>query len=230
MTRTIALFLSVCLALSGPARAGERPIVVELFTSEGCSSCPPADALLVELASRPDILALSFHVDYWDGLGWKDPFSSREATQRQERYKTLLDLATVYTPQIVVDGRWQAVGSDRDAVERALDVARRDHANMPIALTVDRSNAQIKLSAAGDPVSASVLLIGFDRRHADKVKGGENGGRTLAHVDVVRGVDEIDSASDIVAPIRWQCDRVAAIVQAKDGRILGVAVSDAEPP
>jgi hypothetical protein len=230
MTRTTVLFLSVCLALSGAsARAGERPIVVELFTSEGCSSCPPADALLAELATHPDVLALSFHVDYWDGLGWKDPFSSREATHRQERYKTLLDLATVYTPQIVVDGRWQVVGSDRAAVERALDFARRDHANMPIALTVDRGNAQIKLSAVGDSLPASVLLIGFDRRHVDKVKGGENGGRTLAHVDVVRGVDEVGSAKEIVAPIRWQCDRVAAIVQAKDGRILGVAVSDLDP-
>jgi hypothetical protein len=231
MTRIIALLLLVCVALSGAsATAGERPIVVELFTSEGCSSCPPADTLLVELASRPDILALSFHVDYWDGLGWKDPFSSREATQRQERYKTLLDLATVYTPQIVVDGRWQAVGSDRGEVQRALDVARRDHANMPIALTVDRNNARIKLNRASDAPSASVLLIGFDRRHVDKVKGGENGGRTLAHADVVRGVDEIDSANDIVAPLRWHCDRVAAIVQAKDGRILGVAVSDAVSP
>ena len=231
MTRTIALFLLVCLALSGAsARAGERPIVVELFTSEGCSSCPPADALLAELANRPDVLALSFHVDYWDGLGWKDPFSSREATRRQERYRTLLDVATVYTPQIVVDGRWQAVGSDRAEVERALDLARRDRRDIPVALTVDRGNALIKFSAVADAASSSVLLIGFDRRHVDKVKGGENGGRTLAHADVVRGVDEVGSAREIMAPIRWQCDRVAAVFQAKDGRILGVAVSDTEPP
>jgi hypothetical protein len=231
MTRTIALFLSVSLTLSGAsAKAGDRPIVVELFTSEGCSSCPPADALLTELANRPDILALSFHVDYWDGLGWKDPFSSREATHRQERYKTLLDLATVYTPQIVVDGKWQAVGSDRAEVERALDVARRVHTNVPITLAVDHGNAQIKLGVVADAASASLLLIGFDRRHVDKVKGGENSGRTLAHADVVRGVDVVGSAREIVTPIRWQCDRVAAIVQAKDGRILGVAVSDTEPP
>ena len=231
MTRTITLLLTVCLTLSGAsARAGDRPIVVELFTSEGCSSCPPADALLTELANRPDILALSFHVDYWDRLGWKDPFSSREATQRQERYRTLLDLATVYTPQIVVDGRWQAVGSDRGEVEHALDLARRDRRDIPVALTVDRGNALIKFSAVADAASASVLLIGFDRRHVDKVKGGENGGRTLAHADVVRGIDEIGSTREIVTPIRWQCDRVAAIVQAKDGRILGVAVSDTAPP
>jgi hypothetical protein len=231
MIRTIALFLSVCLALSGAsARAGERPIVVELFTSEGCSSCPPADALLAELANRPDVLALSFHIDYWDGLGWKDPFSSREATHRQQRYETLFDLATVYTPQIVVDGRWQAVGSDRGEVQRALDLAQRDRVDVPVMLALDRGQAHVKLSDVGDPVSASVLLIGFDRRHVDKVRGGENGGRTLAHVDVVRGVDEIGSAKEIATPIRWQCDRVAAIVQAKDGRILGVAVGDTEPP
>ena len=108
-----------------PARAAERPIVVELFTSEGCSSCPPADALLGELATRPNVLALSFHVDYWDRLGWKDPFSSPEATARQQHYARLLGLDTVYTPQIVVDGSWEAVGSDQAAVERALDQARR---------------------------------------------------------------------------------------------------------
>jgi hypothetical protein len=234
MTKIFVLFLSLCLTVgTAAARAGERPILVELFTSEGCSSCPPADALLAELASRPDVLALSFHVDYWDGLGWKDPFSGREATQRQNRYAALLDLATVYTPQIVVDGRRQAVGSDRAEVEHALDLARRDRQEVPVTLALDHSQAQIKLGPGSNAAAASVLLIGFDRRHVTAVKRGENSGRTLPHVDVVRGVEEIarysGTAGAIAAPIRWNCDRIAVVLQATDGRVLGVAVSDAEP-
>ena len=234
MIKILLLFLALCLTVAvTAARAAERPVVVELFTSEGCSSCPPADALLAELASRPDVLALSFHIDYWDRLGWKDPFSSREATQRQERYATLLDLATVYTPQIVVDGRWQAVGSDRADVEHALDLARRHRQEVPVTLALDHGQAQIKLGPGSDAAAASVLLIGFDRRHVTAVKRGENGGRMLAHVDVVRGVEEIarysGTAGAITAPIRWNCDRIAVVLQATDGRVLGVAVSDAEP-
>src|SRR6516165_12456796 len=186
MIKIFVLFLSLCLPVGiTAARAGDRPILVELFTSEGCSSCPPADALLAELARRPDVLALSFHVDYWDRLGWKDPFSSPAATERQERYAQLLRLATVYTPQMVVDGKWQAVGSDHAEVKRALDAAGHGVAEVPVSLAIDRGLAQIKLGAAGDPVSGAVLLIGFDRRHVTAVQRGENSGRTLAHVDVV---------------------------------------------
>jgi hypothetical protein len=232
MIKICALFLSLGLALAVlPAQAGERRIVVELFTSEGCSSCPPADALLAELADRPDVLALSFHVDYWDRLGWKDPFSSRAATDRQNRYAKLLALHTVYTPQIVVDGKWEAVGSDRAEVERVLDLARRDPPEVPVALALDHGQAQIALGPGSVGVAASVLLIGFDRRHVTSVKRGENGGRTLAHVDVVRGLEEIAhlTSNEFAVPIRWPCDRVAAVVQAADGRVLGVAVRDAEP-
>jgi hypothetical protein len=232
MIKICALLLALCLTLAvTPAQAGERPIVVELFTSEGCSSCPPADALLAELAGRPDVLALSFHVDYWDRLGWKDPYSSRAATDRQNRYATLLALPSIYTPQIVVDGRWQAVGSDRAEVERALEVAGRDRPEVPVTLALDHGQAQVALGPGSDGVAASVLLIGFDRRHVTAVKRGENSGRTLAHVDVVRGVEEIArlSADEIAVPIHWHCDLVAAVVQGADGRVLGVAVRDAEP-
>jgi hypothetical protein len=235
MIKACATLVSLCLAFGvASAAAGDRPILVELFTSEGCSSCPPADALLAELAGRPDVLALSFHVDYWDRLGWKDPFSLPAATQRQQRYAELLDLATVYTPQIVVDGKWQAVGSDRAEVARALGAARNERADMPIVLAVDRGRAQITLGAGGKEAAATVLLVGFDRGHVATVARGENAGRTLTHVDVVRSITQgapfDGKANTVELPIPSPCDRVAAIVQARDGRILGVTVSDARPP
>jgi hypothetical protein len=232
MTNTGRLFTLVFLAFGiAPLHAGERPTIVELFTSEGCSSCPPADALLAELAGRPDVLALSFHVDYWDRLGWKDPFSSPDATRRQHGYAELLRLATVYTPQIVVDGRWQAVGSDRSEVEQALGSARRSRDDVPIALAVDHGRAQITAGPGGGAAAATLLLIGFDRRQVTAVARGENGGRILSHVDVVRSIEEIapfdGRARAIEVPIRSPCDRVAAILQSLDGRVLGVAVADA---
>jgi hypothetical protein len=234
MIKTCAALASLLLWSSIlPAQANERPVVVELFTSEGCSSCPPADALLADLANRPDVLALSFHVDYWDRLGWKDPFSSPEATARQERYARLLGIDTVYTPQIVVDGRREAVGSDRTAVERALNAARREPSFVPVTLALDHGRARIKMGPGGDAAGASVVLIGFDRRHVDSIERGENSGRTLTYVDVVRGIEEIgrfsSGASQIMVAPPWRSDRLAAIVQAPDGRILGAAAVDREP-
>src|ERR1700750_323254 len=165
MTKVRLLFALICWALGiAPLHAGERPILVELFTSEGCSSCPPADALLAELAGRPDVLALSFHVDYWDRLGWKAPFSSPDATRRQHGYADLLGLATVYTPQMVVDGRWQAVGSDRNEVEQALGSARRIRDGGPVEVAVDHDRVRVTLGQGGDGVGGNLLLIGFYRR------------------------------------------------------------------
>src|SRR5205814_1096869 len=108
------------------AQAETRPVVVELFTSQGCSSCPPADRLLSELAERPDVIALGLHIDYWDDLGWKDPLSSPEATARQRDYARQFGRRQVYTPQLVVDGTEEAVGSDRAAVLQALKQTKRD--------------------------------------------------------------------------------------------------------
>jgi hypothetical protein len=233
MKQAIAIFYLGFLLLSAETLAAEeRPTLVELFTSEGCSSCPPADALLVELARRPDVLALSFHVDYWDKLGWKDPFSSPAATQRQQHYANLLHLATVYTPQIVVDGKWQAVGSNRAEVRRAIDSAQRTRDHVPIALDLRLGRAKVEIGPGGAAVSAALLLIGFDRRHVSAVARGENSGHTLAHVDIVRSIDEVAQfdgrAQNIEALIRAPAERVAVILQARDGRVLGVAVGDAD--
>lgn len=234
MSKTPALLAMLFIALASlPSAAGERLTVVELFTSEGCSSCPPADALLAELAGRPEVLALSFHVDYWDRLGWKDPFSSPAATERQQRYADLLGLATVYTPQIVVDGKWQAVGSNRAEVQRAIDAARRNPGAVPVALAVDRGRARIELGPAGERAAAAVLLIGFDRRQVSAVARGENSGRTLAHVDVVRSIEQVGQydggAKTFEAPVPRPAERLAIVLQAADGQVLGAQICDVEP-
>ena len=230
MTAKRTLLALLCLVSAVvPARAGTGPIVVELFTSEGCSSCPPADALLARLAASPSVLALSFHVDYWDRLGWKDPFSSAAVTQRQSRYARLFGLGSVYTPQIVVDGHWQAVGSDRAAVVQALAAARTSE-TVPVSLSLDGGTAHVALGDAKIAGPAAVLLVGFDRRHTDRVGGGENDGRTLTHTDVVRGFTQIGlytgAAATLTAPLPLPSDRAAVLLQAEDGRILGAAAAD----
>ena len=231
MTKALAQFTAALLLLGiQSVGAAGRPVVVELFTSEGCSSCPPADAFLAELASRPEVLALSFHVDYWDRLGWKDPFSSAAATARQRRYAQLLRTDMIYTPQVVVDGGWQAVGSDQSAVEQAIVAARRSSVAIPVMLSLDHGRARVVIGSVASGASGSVVLVGFDRRHVDAVRGGENGGRTLTHVDVVRGISEIGrfdrNGGAIEAPIGWHADRLAVLIEADDGRILGTAVAD----
>jgi hypothetical protein len=166
--------------------------VVELFTSEGCSSCPPADAVLARLAERPGVFALSFHVDYWDDLGWPDRFSSPANTARQRAYARSLGARGLYTPQLVVQGIDAFVGSDADradaSVARALSsapVARlllRAHATPADAPT----SAVVSYEAQGAPAGAVLELAVVERSVTTDVRAGENAGRTLRHADVVR--------------------------------------------
>jgi hypothetical protein len=147
MIRSLLTGLLAATALAvPPALAAERPVVVELFTSQGCSSCPPADALLSTLADRPDVLALAFHVDYWNRLGWTDPFSGPWATARQTAYAAQLGSDQVYTPQAVIDGRSDVVGSDREALEAAIATARTEP-TVPVALTPSDSGLQVEADA-----------------------------------------------------------------------------------
>ena len=211
---------AILLGLASQGRAAS-PVVVELFTSQGCSSCPPADAVLRDLAGRPDVLALGFHVTYWNGLGWRDPFSFDNATRRQEGYRRLLGIETVYTPQMVVQGRSEMVGSDRRAVAAAIAAAERV------------SGPEIRLTrAVGDGLqvdigtgrgAATVLLVGYDPRHVTPVGRGENEGRTLEEANVVRSLRPIgnwNGASITLSVPLPLGERTAILLQAEDGRIL----------
>ena len=126
------------------ADAEPRPAVVELFTSEGCNSCPPAEAYVGELAGRSDVLALAFHVDYWDDLGWRDRFGLSQSVERQRSYARSLRLSSVYTPEIVIDGRADYVGSNRVGIGNALKEKRE---GVPVKLSVGNGEAEVRLGA-----------------------------------------------------------------------------------
>jgi len=182
---------------AGLTRAAEDtdPIVVELFTSQGCSSCPPADQFLGDLAKQPGILALSFHVDYWDYIGWKDPFASHEATLRQRKYAQAFDIAYVYTPQMVVQGSAQGVGSDRSDIEAEIAHLREKRASHPSLRLERRGDGSLAVEVgAGNPKeAATVWLICYDRHHETQVPRGENAGATLIDYHVVRHFETIAS-------------------------------------
>lgn len=190
----LALLAAALFALAmfvPQARAGERPTVVaELFTSQGCSSCPPAEAYLKELAERPDVIALEFHVDYWDYIGWEDPFAKKSYTDRQKHYMRALQSRYVYTPQIVIDGARHVVGSDQMKVELAI----RDRQDEKRDLTLPRlsvsqtGSGALTVSVTGDPNGRiyDLYLITFDKEHRTEVQRGENRGKTLVNRNVVR--------------------------------------------
>jgi hypothetical protein len=218
----ILLAALVLSSLAVPALAETRPVVVELFTSQGCSSCPPADALLGELASRKDVLALGFHVDYWDKLGWKDPLSTPGATMRQHHYAAEFGRNEVYTPQVVIDGKRQAVGSNRAAVLQAIAESQPTSV-APIAFAADRRSASVGAGTG----KGKVLIVRYVLKRTTEIRQGENAGRTAFDAN---GVEAIADAGEWTGQrLELPIDPVesghglAILVQADDGRILGAA-------
>ena len=214
--------LGSLVLMSSPAGAETRPVVVELFTSQGCSSCPPADALLGELAVRDDVIALGFHVNYWDGPAWKDPFSSQSSTDRQRAYSRLLHLDQVYTPQMVVDGAREMVGSDRAEVEAALHDVRPEEV-APVTFAADRRTVMI---GVGDGWG-SVLLVRFAKERTTRVIDGENARRTLQDANAVESLTSLGTWDGSLRRFAIEPpaagEGIAVLVQAADGRMIGAA-------
>jgi hypothetical protein len=179
--RFFAALSMACLAAT--ARATPRPAVLELFTSEGCSSCPPADILLGELAQRRDVLPLSFHVDYWDDLGWRDRFSLPQATLRQRTYARVLHHASVYTPQAVIDGQIDIVGSAREPIFAAVAAPRE---GVVTSISVRDGEIVVRVGSLPHAAPADVVLVGYQRRATSQIGRGENSGRTLQESNIVR--------------------------------------------
>jgi hypothetical protein len=223
MRATIIGFALVSVLVTS-VRAQDAPaVVVELFTSQGCSSCPPADAFLTELAhQRRDVLPLAFHVTYWDHLGWKDPYSLESATARQREYARHVGDDGIYTPQMVVDGTTGVVGSNRSEVLRVIARAARK----PVPVTVARDGESLSVMVGAGAGAAQVLLIGFDPAHETPVGRGENGGRTLLESNIVRSLTPIGAWSGSAVTLRQKPPAgqgFAVLLQAEDGRIIGAA-------
>jgi hypothetical protein len=226
MLSRLVLSLVLIAGLSPAASlAAERPVVVELFTSQGCNSCPPANAFLNEMSKqRRDVLALAFHVTYWDRLGWKDPFSMEAATRRQDVYGRRFGDGS-YTPEMVVDGAASMVGSARGEVNSAIENAKRN-SRTAASVSVTKNGEQVSIEVGAGNGSGNILLIGFDHEHTTAVGRGENSGRTLVEANVVRSIRSVGQWSGTAMRISERFPEgqdVAVVLEAPDGRVIGAS-------
>lgn len=241
-------FLVVPRTVDGQALdTNAGPVVVELFTSEGCSSCPVADTYLAELARDPSLVVLAWHVDYWDRLGWRDPFSTKEATERQRRYARAFESGQVYTPQLVIDGREECVGSDREQSSSAIAAAHKAR-KAPVTISkVEIKDGAVEVSIEIDglhtPVDGdyfqAVVALTEDGLSSDVTRG-ENSGRHLEHVAVIRAFKraQVQTDTGYSGTFEFELDagwdrsklKIVAFVQKSRGmEILGAASKGPRP-
>lgn len=234
MMKRLFIVLAVLSLLAPPlARAEDRPLtVIEMFTSQGCSSCPPADALLGVMAQRDDILALSMHVDYWDYIGWKDPFALPINSARQRVYARKMGSSYVYTPQAVVQGMAHATGSSRREIDKLIDDLK---GAKRVEIAAVRTGDAVRIDIPGDVFAdeqAVVYVCAVDAKHETQIRRGENAGNTYAYFNVVRDMTEVGTWNGAAARIEVPDgavsldghDKAAVLVQSsKTGRILGAA-------
>jgi len=236
----MARFFSLCLGLVAllilphPPAVAAPQAVVELFTSQGCSSCKAADAYLEELVKRPEIIALSYHVDYWDYLGWRDTLAQPESTARQRDYAEVLGTRRIYTPQVVVNGMVAAIGSDRQAIESAVA-----ESTLRVPVTLRRQNGTLEIEVGALPLPGSrpttIRLVLFATEAEVEISRGENAGSTISYYNVVRAIRPIGMWDGALVKVTLPenelmgdgIDGCAVIVQedlgAGPGAILGAA-------
>lgn len=224
----------------GVAAAARKPVLLELFTSEGCSSCPPAERNLAYLQTEQpypeaEIITLAFHVDYWDGLGWKDPFASPLFTQRHRVYDRKFRTGNIYTPQMVVDGDYEFVGSKLDKAEKAIVRSVRNEKGV-VDLSLADGRLSIDITKLPEIEYASVYLAYAEDGLSSEIERGENAGRTLSHVAVVRalqGLGRIEPGSSsfrietvLNVDSTWRMDALKAVVFVQENhtrKIFGVS-------
>jgi hypothetical protein len=221
-------------AAAGPAEPA-RPVVVELYTSQGCSSCPPADALLGQLSARKDVLAVSLPVTYWDMLGWRDTLASDANTRRQKAYAKQLGRGGVYTPQMIIDGTSDVVGSREQKVDAAIAARMTDMETVPVDLEANRQQVRIAVGQSAEAgYDATIWLFGILPQATVRIGDGENGGRTLTYRNVVREIRAVGTWKG--QPVTVTLPRaeagpphegIAVVVQQGGyGRVVGAALLD----
>lgn len=226
--KTTLVAMAALVGLATPVLGMERanPIVVELFTSQGCSSCPPADAYLGALTKRSDVLALAWHVDYWDYIGWKDPFAQAAFTARQRDYQRVLMQRYIYTPQMVVDGRLQGIGSERATIDRLIAQAARQHGMTTARPSLRLEGDAVKIEGAKLEAPAVVWLALFEPEHQTRVARGENAGRSLGNYNIVRELRVLGRYTGEAATLPLGLDGSAA----DKGRAIVVQTETANGP
>ncbi|MFP7570624.1 DUF1223 domain-containing protein [Marivita sp. S2033] len=229
MMKALAAMTAVILGMSGtPLRADDTPVVVELFTSQGCSSCPDADEMLAQLGERDNVIALALHVDYWDYIGWKDKFAHSAFTKRQKGYARAFNNRAIYTPQMVVNGVSDVVGN------RAIDVSEtvQEHLvkGLPVNLDVTRNGDTLSISAPRTHglADADIFLIRYTPSETIDIPRGENAGKSITYSHIVTEWSDVGdwngtSALSASVPVAGDAP-VVVLVQAKNqGRILAAA-------
>jgi hypothetical protein len=220
---TAVLLLCTQVATATPPR-----VVAELFTSLGCSSCPPADALAGRLSTNSAVLVLSYHVTYWDGPLFSDPFASKANTDRQYAYQRTLGERTVFTPQLVVNGSQSLVGSQDVEVQHSVAAAATTTAAFPVQTDLSKQpDGSFSLSLSGPEIKADVWELRYVRHSTTRVRGGENGGHTLdTYNDVthIRRLGSFKPGTLTLPPLKSPDDGVAIVVQSPGpGKVLGAA-------
>ncbi len=223
MKRALAAFIIAIAATAfvviARAEPPATPTLVELFTSQGCSSCPPADAFVGELAKRDDVIALSMHVTYWAYIGWTDPFGSEAATDRQKAYGRRLKRGMIYTPQMVIDGTYEEVGSNRMAVKRAIAKASAAP-GLAIELALDDDDLLVSIPGAQFEGAATVWLARYDAERVTEIPRGENSGRRLRNVNVVRDLREIGAWTGLPLELRLPASVLTSGEGGRDGCVV----------
>jgi hypothetical protein len=225
--RWTAASACIVFAMSGSAHSQPRA-VVELFTSQGCSSCPPADKIIGELARDPQVIALSMPIDYWDYLGWKDTLADSRFSARQKSYSTMRGDRDVYTPQVIVNGAKQVIGSERGKIEAAIDDTRRNEAVMsvPVSLTISGKHVNVAVAASGKgPHTArgEVWICSVSKAVPITIGRGENRGQALTYYNVVRNWLKVGDWNGTAANWTLPLENIsrdgvdAAVVYVQDG-------------